>query len=296
MANPITTSIQGYVEENKSDLIAKSVLGGNSIALFGLMTGVVGPTTINLLTSDVTLQNGDTCGFTADGDQTISQRTITPKVIKVNMEYCDKNLLGTYASYMVKVGAGKETLPFEEKFIADVLANVNAKNEKNLFQGDKDNAGECDGLVTILTGESTVKTFTKGTTIWGSLKAVYAAMPEEVIVKDDAAMLISPANYRAFVQELVAANLYHYDDKDVTTFVYLPGTGIKVYNTPGLAGSDKVIAGSLSNIIVGVDMAGDAEEVKFWFSDDDDVYKLKISYSLGVNVAFPDQIVFGDVK
>lgn len=280
MANPITTSLPAYVEEKKSELIAKSVLGGNTISLFNLMTGVNGATALNLLNTEITLQDGKTCGFNAEGDQTLSQRILTPSIIKVNMEYCPKNFLGTYASYLVKVGAGKETLPFEEKFIGDVIAHINAENEKMLFQGDSDNVPECDGLIKILTGSAV--SFTKAATIWGSLKEAYAVIPEEVLVKDDVVILISPADFRAFVQELVAANLYHYDEKDYNGYVYLPGTNVRVINTPGLSGTHKAIAGALSNIVVGVDMAGDAEEWKFWFSDDDDVFKLKVSYALGV--------------
>lgn len=295
MANPIINSLPAYVEEKKSELIAKSVLGGNSIDMFGLMTGVNGATALNLLSTAISLQDGKTCGFNAAGDQTLTQRILTPSIIKVNMEYCPKNFLGTYASYMVKVGAGKETLPFEEKFIADVIANINAENEKMLFQGDSTNTPECDGLIKIL-GASGAQTFTKGASIWDSLKAAYTAIPEEVLVKDDVVILVSPADFRAFVQELVAANLYHYDEKDYNGYVYLPGTNVKVVNTPGLAGTSKVIAGETSNIVVGVDMAGDAEDFRFWYSDDDDVFKLKVSYALGVQVAWPDQMVIGDAK
>lgn len=66
--NPIVTSLPAYVEEKKSELIAKSVLGGNSIDMFGLMTGVNGATALNLLSTEITLQDGKTCGFNADGD------------------------------------------------------------------------------------------------------------------------------------------------------------------------------------------------------------------------------------
>lgn len=295
MSNPIVTTLPAYVEEKKSELIAKSVLGGNSINMFGLMTGVNGATALNLLATDVVLQDGKTCGFTAEGDQTLSQRILTPAILKVNMEYCPKNFLGTYASYMVKVGAGKETLPFEDKFISDVLAGVNTKNEAMIFTGDSDNTAECDGLIKILTADG-AQTFTKEATIWGSLKAAYAEIPETVLVKNDVVMLVSPADFRAFVQELVAANLYHYNENDYNGYVYLPGTNVKVINTPGLVGTSKLIAGSASNVIVGVDMAGDAEDFRFWYSDDDDVFKLKISYALGVQVAYPDEMVIGDVK
>ena len=56
--------IKGYVDESNESLIAKTVLGGQSVGLFNLQTGVKGATAINLLNTDVTLQSALDCGFT----------------------------------------------------------------------------------------------------------------------------------------------------------------------------------------------------------------------------------------
>jgi hypothetical protein len=40
-------------------------------------------------------------------------------------------------------------------------------------------------------------------------------------------------------------------------------------------------------------MEGDAEDIKVWFSDDDDLYKLKVKWNMGVQIAFPDMVVLG---
>ena len=95
--NPVVTSLPDYVEENKIGLIAKAVLGGNSVDMFNLQTSVLGKTAINLLNTDITLQDAEGCGFDPQGSQTLTQRYSEPKVVKLNMEYCDKNLLGTWA-------------------------------------------------------------------------------------------------------------------------------------------------------------------------------------------------------
>ena len=62
LGNPVVTSLPDYVEENKIGLIAKAVLGGNSVDMFNLQTSVLGKTAINLLNTDITLQDADGCG------------------------------------------------------------------------------------------------------------------------------------------------------------------------------------------------------------------------------------------
>ena len=128
------------------------MLGGDSAKLFNLMVGVKGETELHLLATDVTIQDGKSCGFNAAGTQTITARKLKPAILKVNMEYCEKDFLGSYAAHNLRLAAGQETLPYEEKFIGEVINAVNAKIEKMVFQGDTVNGAEFDGLIKILNG------------------------------------------------------------------------------------------------------------------------------------------------
>lgn len=289
MANPILSGIPAYVDQTKEELISKAVLGGDSAKLFNLMVGVKGATALHLLATDVTLQDGKSCGFNAVGDQTITERQLVPATLKVNMEYCEKDFLGSYAAHNLRLAAGQETLPYEEKFIDEVIKAVNAKIEKMVFQGDTDNGAEFDGLIKILTGSA--KSASTGATNWETVKNVYAAIPETEIAKDDCVIMVAPAFFRGLVQELIAANLYHYNENDGNGEIYLPGTNCKVMSRTGLAGTDHIIAGSLSNIFYGTDMEGDEEKFDFWYSKDDQLFKLNILFSAGVQVAYPDLMV-----
>jgi hypothetical protein len=42
-------------------------------------------------------------------------------------------------------------------------------------------------------------------------------------------------------------------------------------------------------------MEGDMEDLKLWFSDDNDVFRLKGKWNAGVNIAFPDEVVLGTI-
>lgn len=241
------------------------------------------------MNTDITLQDAEGCGFEAQGSQTLTQRYIEPKVVKLNMEYCDKNLLGTWAQYQVKIAAGKEVLPFEEQFIGDVIAHVNDAVEKTVWQGKKANAGEFDGILEVLKGAS--KTATKDeTSNWKTLQNVYFALPQ-VAKKEDTAIFVSPEFYEAWIQEMIEKNMFHIFPNDAANSVKLPGTSVDVIKVNGLTGSNKIVAGRKSNVYIGVDMSNDKEVFDFWFSKGDRVFRLAIEFSFGVQVAFPDQMV-----
>ena len=300
--NPdIEQEIKGYVDESNESLIAKTVLGGQSVSLFGLQTGVKGHTAINRLDTDVELQSALDCGFTPKGSNKISRRILKPVYLKVNMQWCDKNFLDTYAQHMVKIAAGMKTLPYAEEFTTGIVARVNEALETMLYQGVADvGKTEFDGLITLLTKESTaIKVGTNTGTAYEKLLKVYNAVPE-VAHKDDLVILVAPSLYREFVQELVKDNMYHYDANDANAQTYLPGTSVPVIPVDGLipttanAGKEFIIALRKSNVIYGTDMSNDQEKFDFWYSADDQVFKLAIEFTAGVQVAYPEEIVWAN--
>lgn len=296
MANsPIITSLPEYVEQNKIGLIAASVLGAKSASLLNFQTGVKGVAAINLLNTDVQFGDGSACGWDEAGSQTLSQRKIETGAIKVNMAYCDKKMLKTYAEHGVKVAAGAKTLPFEEDFINGVVANVKAALETAIWQGDKasqdDNLNKFDGLLKILGAATGVIAAT------GSKSDVFAALQDVLVklpataLKEDTRIFVGNDTFMRLVNELVNKNLYHYSADNANYEIVLPGTTIRVTAVEGLNGTDKIIAGRASNFYFGTDMEGDEEKFEFWYSQDNREFRLAIEFNAGVQVAFPDEVV-----
>lgn len=291
------TALTSYVEEQNLPLIAKAVLGAKSAKMFSLQSDVKGPSALNLVGTDIALQDGSECGWNASGDTKLSQRVLTPAVLKINQDFCDKSLLKTWAQHEVRVAAGQKNLPFEEEFTNGIVDAVNEKLEKLIYQGDADNTAEFDGLIKIL-GDSDAITVSgeTGTPAYTAIKDVYMAMPEAVIEKGDAVILVSAGMFRAFVQELVTANLYHYSPENNNEEYMLPGTNVRVIKVNGLNGTegfDYVIGGRLSNMFYGTDAEGDENKFEFWYSQDNREFRLAIEFTAGVQVAYPDEIVFG---
>lgn len=288
------TGLTEYVEERRLPLIAKAVLEANSIRRFNLQTGVKTKAALNLLSTDVKFGDGSTCGWDEAGTSTLSQRMIETGQIKVNMAFCDKEMLKYWTQYGVKVAAGYKTLPFEEEFINDVIKNVNAALEVAIFQGDTAsgdvNLKNFDGLIKILNADGAKKVTLGGTNLYNDVMAMYNAIPAESL--DGATILLGADDYREFVQAMVEKNFYHYDVNENEVFV--PGTNVRVVKSNGLTGTHKMIAGQLSkNFFYGTDLEGDQEKFEFWYSKDNREFRLAIEFNAGVQVAYPNQAVLG---
>lgn len=299
MANPIVSSLPQYVEEKRLPLIAEAVLGAKSAKLFNLQTDIKHSAALNLLTTDVAFGDGSTCGWDDAGSQSLTQRILTVGNIKVNMSFCDRDMLAKWMGYEVKVAAGSEALPFEEEFTNEVIKSIQEAVETAIYQGDTAssnvNLKAFDGLIKILNGEDgtiDVAASTESTAL-AKVRKVYNAIPEKAFTRGNVAILVGMDTFRALVGDLVDKNLYHYNPGAPEGEVYLPGTNVRVIGVNGLNGAKKAIAASLDNLFFGTDMVNDMETFKLWYSDDNQEFRLAVKFNAGVQVAFPDEVVLG---
>ena len=299
MASPITTSLPNYVQAGQDELISKAVLGAKTLDYIRIQTGVKTVAPIHLLDTDVEFGDGSTCGFNEAGSQTMTDRNIATGQIKVNLSYCDKNMLAKWAEHKVKIGAGSEELPFEQYFVDGVLNDIKEKLDKAIWQGDKSsldaNLNKFDGFLKIAKNdENVIKPVVSGSTnTYQKIKAVKQAIPASI--KDNAVIFVGAEVFEAFIDDLVDANLYHYK-ADATAGEYtFPGSTVKVVSVNGLNGTKKVMAGDPNKMVYGTDLEGDAETFKLWFSDDNDMWRIKVNWNSGVQYAFSDEIVYAEL-
>ena len=289
-------TLTNYVEEKRLPLIAKSFLSGKTIDLIQLETGVLQDTALNLVSASVDFGDGATCGWNATDGVALSQRILKPTFLKVNQSFCDKSLLKKWASYEVKLAAGREQLPFEESFMAEIANAISESIEKLVWQGDSTNDNEPDGFLKILGAVSSgvvSATWSAGTTAYNRIKTVYNAIPANIIDKEDTVIFVGEETYREFIQDLVAANLYHFSPDYKAGEYMLPGTAIRVIAVNGLNGTGKIVAGRLSNFFYGVGAEDDKDTFDFWYSQDNREFRLAVYFAMAVQVAYPNEIVLG---
>ena len=297
------SALTNYVKTNEDVLIKSVVLGcvkSDTISNLSLQTGIKTKERLNYLDVEPAFQDGANCGFNASGKTEFTDRELETKQYKVQDQYCDRVLLGKFAEYQVKINAQKEAsdLPFEAVLMDEIIGGINAGMEKEVWLGTGTGSSLIKGFVTLAASADSASTVAvsieSGTSVYNAIKKVVMAIPERII--DEAVVFVSPAIYRAFVQEMVEKNYFHYkNDGNVENMdITFPGTDIKVHKTIGLTGDKKhIYASSYKNMVYGCDLQGDEEKVKVWYDDNSELFKYNIRWNAGVMTYFPDMVVLG---
>ena len=300
--NIIVTSLPEYVEQNRDTILRAVILGGTTIKHMVPQTGIKTKAAINYLDVDPKFQDGRGCKFTPqEGGIVLTQREIETGIIKVELEVCPDTLLGKYAEYLVRIDANEQDFPFERFILDDIVAKINIKLEKAIWQGDKESANgdlnKFDGLLKLASEEEdTINVnFAEGASAWDKIKAMILALPEEALDAGKTLIFVGTDLFRNFMLEVVEKNFYHYSgpqNEAPKEFVF-PGTDTLVVSTPGLSRLGKLYGTYDRNLYYGCDLMDAKEEVKVIWDEKDGVFAVKVKWNSGVQTAFPDLVVVG---
>jgi hypothetical protein len=307
------SALADYTEQNEALLVTSSVLGAKTASLIksagNVMIGVKSSETINIMDTDAIFQAGGSCGFNASGSTSFTQRTVTVGKIKVNEALCPKDLEAKYLQKALPTGSMYDSIPFEQEFTEKKAKRIAAQLETSLWQGDTTsvnvNLNKFDGLVKLVGAASgvvdaNVSAFISGAPLSSITAAnvvsifdgVYKAIPATIVSYDDVVIVCGMDTFRTYTIALKNSNLFHYqiDVKADNEFV-LPGTTIKVVALQGLNGTNKVYAMRLSNLFLGTDLLNEEEKFEIFYAKEADQVRFVSEFKMGVNFAFPDEIV-----
>lgn len=287
MAYNVNT-LSEYVAENKDVILRDIVFGsdnGNTIQLMQKELGVKGTARIHPTTIEAVLQDANGCGFTPQGGLTIGEITVETKQKKVNSEFCPENLLKKFAEYKVRVGANQDALPFEAEIVEGLVKDINRQIEEDVWEQLFSQSNMREGNFADDGKENK--------TVYEKVMYMYKNMDEKVL--EDGYIFVTPSDFRAYVMDLVDKNLYHYNPADgALDEIFIPGSSVKVKKCNGISKqTGSMIATSAKNIVYATDFMSNAEEIKIWFSDDDDVYKVKARFNYGGVFIFPELVFKG---
>jgi hypothetical protein len=320
--SPLTSGLQAYIEEQNFPLIAKALTSSPTMALVEKQVGVKGKSAINLADIDVTFQDGSGCAWNEDGDITLTQRFIDPAKLKLNMEFCPKELEAIYLRTQLPSGAHYETIPFEEFFANYLVSKIAAELEKMIWKSvgsvptsslptGTGNYQFFNGFRDAILGGSYVDanttSYVDSTVLTGSLNAgnmieavqrVYAAAADAVIENDDAVVFVGADKFRELAIAIqngmglatAGGQLQGYSTEMGSLSMVMPGTNLKIQATSGLTAVNDVYLARTSNMYVGMDLEEDSSRIESWYSQDDRKFKIAVELTVGAQVAFPDQI------
>jgi hypothetical protein len=307
------SSLSNYTKENEASLVTSSVLGAKTAALIksagNVMVGVKSAETINIMDTDAFFQAGGTCGWNASGTTSFTQRTVTVGKIKVQEALCPKALEAKYLQKALPTGSTYDSIPFEQDYSDRKAKTIASQLETAIWQGDtasaNGNLNKFDGLIKLIGAASGVVDANVSGYISGAplssitaanvvslFDGVYKAIPAKVVSADDMTIFCGMDTFRTYTIALKNANMFNYafDGKADSEFT-LPGTPVKVVAVQGLNGTNDVYALRLSNLFLGTDLLNEEEKFEIFFAKEADEVRFAAEFKMGVNIAFPDEIV-----
>lgn len=243
------------------------------------------------------------CGFTPQGAVTLTERLLTPKKIKNELEICKEDLRQIWSSASMGFSAHNDNMPadVETALLAEILGDEAEAVDMNIWTGDKDNTGEFDGFITLWgTDAGIIKAnngivptgvaFSKANVI-SEIEKVMNAVPIALRRKSDMVFGVSPDVALYYNQALVSAGINNglggsdmtlqYGKYTIETINGLPANTIVVYQK--------------KNLNFGTGLMADHNEIRIKDMDESDlsgIVRYKMVYTAGVQYYNPTEIVW----
>jgi hypothetical protein len=296
--------LQPYVDEQREDLIHRSVTEAQTLQYIAIQQGIKGSEELKLLNDSIVYQTGD-CSMSPSGDTIFTDRAIAVETIGYLKRFCQKDLAGFWTQLALRPGAMAEdkTLPFEQILINYLLELHAFELEKLIWQGNKatgtGNLAFMNGFNQFLTvANGCVDLNTSGATSIDATNAfdifyeAFTNTPSNVAEGQDFICFTGRENFNFLLKNLVDLNLYNYNPTQIATLseLLLPGTNMRVVKVNGLNGTTKIYTGRASHFFFGTDLSSDFESYDLWYSFDDDVIYLRSKFRAGVQVPFLNQV------
>ena len=274
MSLAITTS---YAGEFSGKYIAAALLSGDTLANeeITIMPNVRFKSVIQKASTDDIVKDAS-CDFqTGQGTLTLTEQILQPEEFQVNLDLCKKDLFATWQGAEMGYSQYAE-LPasFSDFVLGHVAAKVADKTEKNIWQGVTANAGEFDGIVTLLAADAALpaaqdlaKAAVSPATIVAELGRIVDAIPTTVYGKEDLRIYVASDIARAYTRALggfaaagVGAN--GFDNKGNNQVLGgLFFDGVQLVVAKGLA-NGTAVAAEKSNLFFGCGLLNEANEAR----------------------------------
>jgi hypothetical protein len=306
-------TLAAYTKENEQLLVASSVLGSKTASLIkeqgNVMVGVKSAETINIMDTDAIFQDGSSCGFNASGLTSFTQRTVSVGKIKVNEALCLKDLEAKYLQKALPAGSMYDSMIYAEEYSKRKTEKISSQLEKALWQGNTSsvdvNLNKFTGLISLITSagasvvnansvalHGVVETAITDANVVSIFDDIYKAIPAQVVDKDDMVIFCGMDTFRTYTVKLKSSNLFHYKyDEAANGQFFLPGTNVRVIAVQGLNGTNDIVAARISNFFIGTDLLNEEERFEIFYAKEADQVRFVSEFKMGINFAFPDEIV-----
>lgn len=302
------TALSAYTTEHAEEFFGTSVLKADTPQLMNVMVGMKpGTHKIPNWDHDYDLfQSGTSCGFNASGDFTIDQRSITVTSLKINTEYCIRELEAKFTRQILPAGQEYEGLdPISQGILSRLSMSVSKAMELSLWQGESGgSSGQAylnlfDGLDKIITNETGNLAYEGATgplstsNIVGAVEELYENLPVDAFggINGESDWVVLMGHDKAKMYARGYRDTYGANN-NYTSFEkrFVDGTNIEIIGVAGLHGTDKLVLARKSNLILALDVEGEEQDFMVYMDQDQENVRIKARFALGVQINFPGEV------
>lgn len=300
MASAINLNgLNAYVEQKSDELLTKAIMGAKTLDVIDVMLDVKYKAPLNYLDSTVDFADASTCGWNASGSDTFTQRTIEVSPLKVNKEWCARDMRKYWMNYQLLIDANRETLPFEEKIVEENLKAINKKLETAIWQ----ETSLFTGLLKHISTDASngVKTYdaSAGVDYNEVIDQAYQNISDDMYARGEIVMFVSPTVYRGYISQLNAVCCANREAIDAASdFITYPGDSrVTIRPTFGLTGAQisgkdvYVVATWAKNLVFGTDVENSENDFKVWYDDSSEMTRFKVLFNAGTQIKFPAEVI-----
>ena len=309
------SALNDFNNETAGKIVLDTVYKGNTTEYVQVQEGIKFQEPLNLISVDPYFQGGNAV-TTASGSAEFTQRNIT---VTKRTAYDSWNLQDLTDKYLgvsaLPAGSYEETMTILNDLTTELVQKAQQSNDEFLWNAVSGSqfanstvTPNADGFKALISGSTTgvvVATGTGATAITGSTAydqiTSMLGQVDANVLDSDLTVWCGTRVFQRVINGLTTQNLFHFDPTTVERRggfyeVPLPGyPNVKIVGNYGLRGSERVIIGPTSDMVVGTDLVSDTTNYQLWFDINSDTLKYRLRNKLGVQIGHPEYFVSNDL-
>lgn len=294
-----------YQPTRQPDFFTKLMFSNKTSEHVNIIPNVKYKTILNTseITDDLLQFDGlGSCGWTPQGDIKISEKELEVKPYKINFEECLKTFETKWMGELTKPGANLDEIPteIEDQIMYLLGEKISKEIEVKIWNGVA-GVAEIDGFITILDNDASTNkvagvALTKDN-ILGEFEKVYMAQSDDVLGASEDGELKFYVSKK--IEKLIKLALANTQNANIVINQNWLNTGDSIsymgYEVVALTAvpANTIVFANWHNLVYGTDLISDETELRtgMFPAPEDDKYFVKGRLKLGVQIAFPDEVV-----
>ena len=309
------SALNDFNNETAGKIVLDTVYKGNTTEYVTVQESIKFQEPLNLISVDPYFQGGNAV-TTASGSAEFTQRNIT---VTKRTAYDSWNLQDLTDKYLgvsaLPAGSYEETMTILNDLTTELVQKAQQSNDEFLWNAVSGSqfanstvTPNADGFKALISGSTTGvvvatgdgATAITGSTAYDQITSMLGQMDANVL-DTELTVWCGTRVFQRVINGLTTQNLFHFDPTTVERRggfyeVPLPGyPNVKIVGNYGLRGSERVIIGPTSDMVVGTDLVSDTTNYQLWFDINSDTLKYRLRNKLGVQIGHPEYFVSNDL-